>query len=278
MENTTEPKDLFRIPNLEVEASRIVSPNQQADSFEVKRLAEGADFISRYLETQRINEYNESMRKDCTEILRVGESIQRLRLGAAGLGVDHQFLSQITGETYDDIDNIVGEIEYLRNDKPFNGVTSWIKKTIELAKSDQPTGYYYRDIENSYIPVKKLSERDLTNLEAEAASRMFGEPSSNVSHKFFCYDKDTWMWHQLTTTNDQVVELTTTYEIFPDHILKFQPGLQYTKLEGDELANFYRATREYQNLVANEVYAPPKRERLQSDQISISGNSSRKAA
>jgi hypothetical protein cdiviTM7_02984 len=105
-------------------------------------------------------------------------------------------------------------------------------------------------------PLKKLTERELIQLESEIGATIFGEkPAHVVRRAFFNLDKTTWIWHEEVMSKDgERHELTTRYEVQPKGILKIQPNYQYNYLEGQELQNFVLAVNEYHERVARQLY------------------------
>ena len=104
--------------------------------------------------------------------------------------------------------------------------------------------------------LKKLTERELIQLESEIGATIFGEkPAHVVRRAFFNLDKTTWIWHEEVMSKDgKRHELTTRYEVQSKGILKIQPNYQYNYLEGQELQNFVLAVNEYHERVARQLY------------------------
>ena len=105
-------------------------------------------------------------------------------------------------------------------------------------------------------PLKKLTERELIQLESQIGATIFGEtPSHVLRREFFNLDETTWIWHEEVVGADgKREELTTRYEVNPKGVLKIQPGPRYTYLEGAELQNFVLAVQEYYERVSRQVY------------------------
>ncbi len=105
-------------------------------------------------------------------------------------------------------------------------------------------------------PLKKLTERELVQLESEIGSKLFGEVPAGRRREFFCLNEKTWIWHEEWTDPDtkKPRQLTTRYEVRPGGILKAQEGLRYEYIEGTELQNLALATRMYYEQVARGVY------------------------
>lgn len=105
-------------------------------------------------------------------------------------------------------------------------------------------------------PLKKMSERELIQLESQIGATIFGPKPEHVTRReFFNLDETTWIWHEeIIGVDGKSEELTTRYEIQERGILKIQPNYQYSYLEGTELQNFVLAVKEYYERVAREVY------------------------
>lgn len=104
-------------------------------------------------------------------------------------------------------------------------------------------------------PLKKLTERELIQLESAIGAQLFGEVPKGRRREFFNLDKTTWIWHEeWTDANGKNNVTTTRYEVQPDRILKVQEGARYTFLEGDELQNLGLAVQMYYERVMREVY------------------------
>lgn len=104
-------------------------------------------------------------------------------------------------------------------------------------------------------PLKKLTERELINLEAEIGSTLFGPVPKGRRREFFCLDENTWLWHEeWIDKNHKLQSITTRYELQEDRILKVQPGAKYSYVEGDELNNILIAINMYYERVMREIY------------------------
>lgn len=104
-------------------------------------------------------------------------------------------------------------------------------------------------------PLKKLTERELIELEAEIGGKLFGPIPAGHRREFFCLDEHTWVWHE-EWINDkgQRKVISTRYEIHPNGVLKAQDGKIYKFLEGQELRNLTLAIRLYYEAVARGIY------------------------
>ena len=103
---------------------------------------------------------------------------------------------------------------------------------------------------------RKLTERELIQLESKIGVTVFGQLPAHVKRReFFNLDETTWIWHEEVVTKDgKTEELTTRYEVQPKGILKVQPNYHYSYLEGAELQNFVLAVKEYHDRVMQRLY------------------------
>lgn len=104
-------------------------------------------------------------------------------------------------------------------------------------------------------PLKKLSKRELIELEAEIGGKLFGPIPEGHRREFFCLDEQTWVWHEewLDDKNHRVIT-STRYELHDTGILKAQDGKVYKFLEGEELRTLTLAIRLYYEAVARGIY------------------------
>jgi hypothetical protein len=105
-------------------------------------------------------------------------------------------------------------------------------------------------------PLKKLTERELLQLESEIGSKLFGAIPAGHRREFFCLDESTWIWYEewIDPKTKKTRQATTRYEIRDNGILKVQEGARYSFLEGQELDNLVLAIRMYYEQVARGVY------------------------
>lgn len=105
-------------------------------------------------------------------------------------------------------------------------------------------------------PFKKLTERELIQLESEIGKNLFGPIPAGHRREFFCLDEKTWIWHEeyKDSNTGSLKSSTTRYELQGDKILKAQEGARYSYLEGDELKNLLTAINMYYEQVARNVY------------------------
>jgi hypothetical protein len=103
---------------------------------------------------------------------------------------------------------------------------------------------------------KKLTERELLQLESEIGSKLFGEVPAGHRREFFCLDATTWIWHEewINQTTKKHEQMTIRYEINANGVLKVLEGARYTYIQGLELKNLVAATRLYYEQVARSVY------------------------
>jgi hypothetical protein len=104
-------------------------------------------------------------------------------------------------------------------------------------------------------PLKKLTERELIQLESEIGKHIFGPIQEGHRREFFNLDKDTWIWYEeYKDVNGLVKSTTTRYEVKQNGILKAQDGAAYSYLEGQELQDFGVAVQMYYERVMRGVY------------------------
>lgn len=126
------------------------------------------------------------------------------------------------------------------------------KKVINLVVGDPATVVLQMPKKRS---VKKMTERELLNLESKIGAALFGEVPAGHRREFFCLDEKTWIWFEEWKDQKGAYRQTTTrYEVHDKGILKVQEGPRYEYLEGQELQNLLMATRLYYEKVARQVY------------------------
>lgn len=105
-------------------------------------------------------------------------------------------------------------------------------------------------------PYKKLTERELLQLESEIGAKLFGEVPAGHRREFFCLDAKTWIWHEewIDPKTKKRQQATTRYEVHSKGILKVQEGARYSFIEGEELKNLDMATQLYLEQVARQIY------------------------
>jgi len=105
-------------------------------------------------------------------------------------------------------------------------------------------------------PFRKMTERQLIELESEIGRELFGPIPGGHRREFFCLDESTWVWHEewTDTATGRTLSTTTRYEIHANGILKAQGGTAYKFIEGEELRNLALAVRLYYEQVMRGIY------------------------
>lgn len=104
-------------------------------------------------------------------------------------------------------------------------------------------------------PFRKLTKRQLIELEAELGGKLFGPISAGHRREFFCLDRNTWVWHEeWIDVNGQRQVMSTRYEVHENGILKAQNSTSYKFIEGEELRNFALSVQLYYEAVARDIY------------------------
>ena len=133
------------------------------------------------------------------------------------------------------------------------------KKALKLVFADD-TDDPLIEFSKKNRPLRKLTERELIQLESQIGVTVFGEIPKHVKRReFFNLDETTWVWHEEIIGSDgkTTSELTTRYEVQSKGILKIQPNYHYSYLEGKELQNFVLAVKEYHERVMRQLYHRP---------------------
>lgn len=103
--------------------------------------------------------------------------------------------------------------------------------------------------------LKKLSERELIQLESDIGRELFGPVPQGHRREFFCLDEKTCIWYEEYKDKDgKQVSATTRYELQGDKVLKAQEGARYNYIEGSELNNLLMAINMYYERVMRSVY------------------------
>lgn len=131
-----------------------------------------------------------------------------------------------------------------------------IKKATKLVFADNTDSDLLSQLKKTDRPLKKLTERELIQLESQIGATVFGEKPAHVKRReFFNLDENTWIWYEeVIDAEGKTQQLTTKYEVQPLGILKVQPNYKYGYLEGAELENFILAVKKYYERVARQVY------------------------
>lgn len=105
-------------------------------------------------------------------------------------------------------------------------------------------------------PLKKLTERELIQLESEIGAKLFGDVPAGHRREFFCLDEKTWIWHEefKNEKTGKMESRTIRYEVHETGILKVQEGARYSFIDGEELRNLVAAITMYYEQVARHVY------------------------
>lgn len=105
-------------------------------------------------------------------------------------------------------------------------------------------------------PFRRLTERELIQLESEIGAQLFGEVPEGHRREFFCLDERTWIWYEewKDAKTGKIHSTTMRYEVHEKGILKVQEGARYSFIEGTELDNLVAATTMYYEQVARKVY------------------------
>lgn len=102
---------------------------------------------------------------------------------------------------------------------------------------------------------RRLSRAELINAESALGSKLFGPIPAGHRREFFHDRENIWIWHEGWVDRDHHAhQLTVRYEVRPSGVYKKIAAGKYFRLEGEELANFRRATRAYLNLVKQKLY------------------------
>lgn len=104
--------------------------------------------------------------------------------------------------------------------------------------------------------LKRMTERDLIELESKVGSQLFGPIPAGHRRDFFCLDENTWVWHEEWVDEETGKKRTSTtrYEIHSNRILKAQDGINYRFIEGEELINLTLAINLYYEQVMRDIY------------------------
>jgi hypothetical protein len=135
--------------------------------------------------------------------------------------------------------------------------SSWLKNLIDFVMQDDEAeeSLYYEDYAKDFFPVKKITERDLINLESRVGATIFGAVPHGHRREFFNLDPDTWIWHEEWLDEEgSLKQQTIRYEVSRKGVLKVLAGPRYAIIRGDELRNFKLATEEYLRQISKQVY------------------------
>jgi hypothetical protein len=130
-----------------------------------------------------------------------------------------------------------------------------LKKAFELLVGSDDMALPSFKLPRKKRPLKKMTERELIQLESEVGAKLFGPIPRGHRREFFNLDPKTWIWHEEWMDHSGKRRTSTTrYEVHDNGILKAQEGARYSFLEGQELENFVVATRLYYEEIAREIY------------------------
>lgn len=133
-------------------------------------------------------------------------------------------------------------------------MSSVFKKALGLIIGDATASSTLQMPKNR--PFKKMTERELIQLESEIGSKLFGDIPAGHRREFFCLDEKTWIWYEESKNpkTGKSEGRTIRYEVHDTGILKVQEGARYSFIEGEELRNLLAATTMYYERVARDVY------------------------
>lgn len=124
-----------------------------------------------------------------------------------------------------------------------------------ITKQTDGDEFYYKNRATKFRPFKKMTKRDLVDLESQLGVTIFGNRPENGRREFFNVDDKTWIWYEeWTDSENRLHEITTRYEIRKDKVVKVQPGPRYKELTGQEMINFKAAVEAYHELVLRRIY------------------------
>ena len=153
-------------------------------------------------------------------------------------------------------------------------MASVLKKALDLLVGTEPAGSAQHHVARatpitpdvsteqpkktykSKRPFRKLTERELIQLESDIGAQLFGSVPKDHRREFFNLDLSTWIWYDEWTDAATGVRKTMTirYEVHENGILKVQEGARYNFIAGQELDNFMAAINMYYERVARELY------------------------
>ena len=96
---------------------------------------------------------------------------------------------------------------------------------------------------------------ELINAESELGRTLFGPIPDGHQREFFEHKKNVWIWYDGWLDEKGGTQgITIRYEVRPTGVFKKYVGGNYTRIEGEELDNFRRATRMYLELIKTQLY------------------------
>ena len=101
----------------------------------------------------------------------------------------------------------------------------------------------------------KLTYEELINAESMLGRTIFGPIPEGHQREFFEYRKNVWIWHEsYIDPNGVMQDMTIRYEVRPEGVFKRPGNGNYSKIEGEELENFRKATHTYLDLIKTKLY------------------------
>lgn len=132
---------------------------------------------------------------------------------------------------------------------------SVLKKALTLFVGNTEDLSYLKMPKSKDRVLKRLTERELIQLESEIGRELFGPIPEGHRREFFNLDAHTWIWYEEFKAADGTKQSTTTrYEVQEKGILKAQEGACYSYIEGAELQNLLLAVRMYHERVMRNLY------------------------
>lgn len=131
-----------------------------------------------------------------------------------------------------------------------------LKKALSLLTGSPAADPGLEMPKKSKRPLKKLTERQLIQMESEIGRELFGPIAKGHTREFFNLDKNTWIWYEEFTDakTGKKHSTTTRYEVHENGILKAQDGAEYSFVEGEELENLTLAVQMYYEKVMRGIY------------------------
>ena len=164
--------------------------------------------------------------------------------------VDNDF-SDLIKKSWQIIEARQKAAQFLGKNNPKNARLIWKR----ARKSANFNPYFYKNQALKLGPFKKMTIRDLVDLESQLGGTILGALAENQERKFFNLDEDTWIWYEAQVDdNGQKHENAIRYEVKEDKIIKVYAGPRYSALEGNELDNFERAILVYTRLILEKIY------------------------
>lgn len=106
-------------------------------------------------------------------------------------------------------------------------------------------------------PKRRLTLRDLIEMESVVGGKIFGERSSKETVKFYNLDLHNWYFYQeVVDRAGKSQSVTMHYEVHPNVIMRATLGSDrlFEPLTGQERDNFIKATELYYKHVMKQVY------------------------